>query len=1653
MRGGRRRRLPPILCAALAVACTSVVDPSACTSCEAFAPPTSTARAVHPPSVLPPSLLFATRPSKSEQASRGKPKSTNNKSSNRKGQKSKYKTIGDMMQALERNPNDFASDSSPEVNASGRRIDGRKKPKRTRRRVDRPKQKYLYASQRRMLGADEKSANASGDDAIVVEEGGEPQRVVNPQTLQRQQQAQKQLEFLRSLGLNPAAQAADAVVGDGPEDAPRIASAIRVDGNDGDGLESVTSNSFAYVLYKPVGWGIVGEKKKGGKKRALADETDDAAGEGAPPPTEANAAGKQTNKVKRVKAYDEQVDDFTFVEYDESDILAVLTPEERAELMKEGGLKLDDAMAEAAKGALAGAEYDDDDESAGLYDESIAENSASSENKKKSAATAVAATRMRANINPPSRPSLVNWLKDLKAAEGTPIKGGKNWAALAGATDIDDSGLVLLCPKDRTDAVHVDRAGYLAVVGNAKKLTSRSKLLKSAKSNLVGETYDESTAQIEILSRVKRGRDADPVATVAIDLTDGASTCSHAVLLCQERLGDGVRGDPQSDPLDRRASRRLVHCESIAVSSLVNLDDEPVDAECDVPDDVASYANRRDDVGFQKGSFLGRRMGLAQNGMTTAYREVNGAADGFPGWIADRYDQWLFVQHEEGPTAARGPLPSLHDGCTAGVYYLPTKADRSIMGSEKLKPALLEGQPAPEFIPVKENGVSYLVNLGDSFSTGLFLDQRLQRAWLAERCNEDTRVLNCFAHAGGFSVAAATAGAKTVSLDLDRKWLDRIRPQMEANGIAEWEGRHDCIYGDCFDWLARLAKRGEQFDIVILDPPSTSVGKKKKRWSVKNDMSELVALAAPLVKSGGLLFTTTNAATLRHDKFARMCKKGLEDAGVANARLERIGPMPSDFSSIGPQPVKNLVWRVPARTKRVACRAPGSALKRATSIPPHHSHRPSDAHSALDPCLRPRTRKLQRMARASSSVGDPRTSSGSEPRRFSSGSNPRSSRGDSRGNERSARSRDRPASQLDTSESTNASEYDIIDPSKPAWWNEKKARERREREEERKEQLRSENERRKTAAGNVATYGRSVRGGREIRDSRVGASAKEGGDDDRYAKKSGGSGGTDDRGEIGARPTTEADEDHLQAKMAGDMDLMDMHDDRLGKGLTADEELQGRSIWDLVDRSTLMVGCCLILVVIIAITIPVALISEDEPYVAPLPCPPPTASPTRARDTERDAIGERLAKITPGGMGTLLNPSTAHHRAWQWLVYEDGMELGAAKDHLHQRYVLVVIYFISGPWTPVEGRLEWLSPVHECEWEGVFCKDVEALEEELEGRIEELLEVGREDGIKIDVPQRVANRLELRQRLVSGEVPSEFSLLYYLQHLDLENNQLVGALPTPLYKLFNLQTLFLEANELTNVDAIGEYRHLEHLALSKNNFRGGLPESFQNLKKLKTLYLHTNAFTGMVFETLKDFESMELLDLAFNEFEGTLPAELGNMKNLTSVFAGHNRFQGTIPAAIGNCKNLKQFQMDGSLDMGGPIPVAFGQLPLLEFLKLDTCAFSGTLPASLGNLGKLSFLDVNSNELEGGIPIQLGKATALKTLGLANNNFLGGVPGELGNLVNLEKLYLQNTDLTGPMPAEVCALRERGDETVLEVLWAPCDVCGSEEDTCCTNCS
>ncbi len=749
------------------------------------------------------------------------------------------------------------------------------KYRRSRKRVENPKQTYLYKSQRERLERE--------GELPVKEE----QKEILPDVLAQ----------AKEFGMVPSAQHCDPLV-DSME--PQIVGRIKVSDEEGSG-------SYAYLIEKPAGWAILGGGGSSSKK--------------------VESYRKKDTKSKKHRIVIQEKDGTKDVlEYDESDILAWMTPEE----IEEYNASEED---ETKRRSITIVDEDDDSVETILDDESdVVEvmvddreeedlvdifesehptfetegtpdvNEEDMDPKTLENLRRIAARRQMqsrtASFAPYSRPSIVSWLKDIKVKEGMPVRGGNFWTALAGAADVDDSGLVLLCPKANSANVFVELTEYVAVLGTGGYVAPKSKLKPS-------KGLEESIV-IEELSRMRKGRLEDTVHTVKVTVPDHGSTCGHIIDSLQSKYKDGIRGDPSANPLDRRARRRLMHCGSMTVSSLI-CDDTVTYTVPAFPDDIAVLVERSTDM-FKSGRFRGRS-GLMNNPLTTCYREVNGIADGIPGWTVDRYDKWLFVQHD--PQHPRGPLPSIHDGKTAGVYYLEARQDRSAMGSQEgIKPRLLEGQPLKGDLTVLENDIKYVVSLDKDFSTGIFLDQRPQRAWLSQNCDEKTHVLNCFAHTGAFSVAAASAGASTVSLDLSQKWLGRLPEHFKANNIP-FDERHDCIYGDCFDWLERLAKRGEKYDIVILDPPSSSVGgRKKKRWSIKSDLDELVALAAALVKDGGLLWTTTNSATLTSLKMAKMCLKGFEEAGIESARLERIQPMPYDFLSTGSQPVKNLVWRI-----------------------------------------------------------------------------------------------------------------------------------------------------------------------------------------------------------------------------------------------------------------------------------------------------------------------------------------------------------------------------------------------------------------------------------------------------------------------------------------------------------------------------------------------------------------------------------------------------------------------------------------------------------------------------------------------------------------------------------------------------------------------
>ena len=302
------------------------------------------------------------------------------------------------------------------------------------------------------------------------------------------------------------------------------------------------------------------------------------------------------------------------------------------------------------------------------------------------------------------RPSVMSWLKDhLSSMSSDSIRAGpKHWKALAGAVDLDDSGVVLLVPKASVSDILVEQIGFMAVVGNGKHLTKSKRIAQRAAG--IAENQDVDIKTIKTLDRSRR---EDIAVIVSIDGFDSPMICSTILDPIQNQFEDGIRGDPFSAPLDRRAQRRLIHCESIQVSSL--LQDDWIESKSTLPADFEILLNKNNEDPYGGRSCFHENLEI-----TNVFREINGAADGYPGWTVDRYDRWLFIKHDTDTPF--GPIPELYEGTTDGIYIYDSLRDRSMTGPLP-KPKLHSGNPAPENLVVVENGVKYVVNLGDQFST------------------------------------------------------------------------------------------------------------------------------------------------------------------------------------------------------------------------------------------------------------------------------------------------------------------------------------------------------------------------------------------------------------------------------------------------------------------------------------------------------------------------------------------------------------------------------------------------------------------------------------------------------------------------------------------------------------------------------------------------------------------------------------------------------------------------------------------------------------------------------------------------------------------------------------------------------------------------
>lgn len=172
----------------------------------------------------------------------------------------------------------------------------------------------------------------------------------------------------------------------------------------------------------------------------------------------------------------------------------------------------------------------------------------------------------------------------------------------------------------------------------------------------------------------------------------------------------------------------------------------------------------------------------------------------------------------------------------------------------------------------KEAGLLFEVDFSLGYSCGLFLDQRANRAHL--RSFKPERVLNCFSFTCSFSVGAASVGARTTSLDLSKHSLTRGRRNFAVNGLDETG--HRFLADDVFDVLPRLARRGETFDVIILDPPTFSRGRGGRVFRAETDLPALVEMALACATPSARLLISTNCSRISQGDLQKLLKKSIK---------------------------------------------------------------------------------------------------------------------------------------------------------------------------------------------------------------------------------------------------------------------------------------------------------------------------------------------------------------------------------------------------------------------------------------------------------------------------------------------------------------------------------------------------------------------------------------------------------------------------------------------------------------------------------------------------------------------------------------------------------------------------------------------------------
>lgn len=266
-----------------------------------------------------------------------------------------------------------------------------------------------------------------------------------------------------------------------------------------------------------------------------------------------------------------------------------------------------------------------------------------------------------------------------------------------------------------------------------------------------------------------------------------------------------------------------------------------------------------------------RRELLRLDEHTDAWRVVHSEGDGLSGLVVDRYGDLLVVEffsagafrHREWVYAA---LREQFPGCR---FY--SFAEEHVQKQESFD---FRAPPAPEPSIVTEHGLKFRATPGSGHKTGFFADQRDNREFLS-RFTAGKTVLDICCNSGGFAIYAKARGGATevTGIDLDEEILEVAEKNARLNNA-----KVKFTQADLFPYLRDAQQRGDQWDVVILDPAKLTRDREQVIAALKkyNDMNKL---AMQVVKPGGVLLTCSCTGLVSEEEFLDMIRRAAFYAG------------------------------------------------------------------------------------------------------------------------------------------------------------------------------------------------------------------------------------------------------------------------------------------------------------------------------------------------------------------------------------------------------------------------------------------------------------------------------------------------------------------------------------------------------------------------------------------------------------------------------------------------------------------------------------------------------------------------------------------------------------------------------------------------------